>query len=279
MRRKHSGPKISLSAHAKINLYLFVGSREPSGFHQLETLFQEISLHDQLTFERTEGPIELHVNSGDVPAGPDNLVVKALRLLKKKMGTRYGMRVHLRKNIPVGAGLGGGSSDAAAALRAGWRLWSRSTTKTVPDILFSCAKKLGADVSFFLHGGRALAGGYGEKLMPLPRGGKRWLVLIYPRVAVSTAFAYKELDRFRSKKRRGHVEQENSFNSFEPVILPRFPGIAKAHRTLQTLGCESVLMSGSGSAVFGFPKSLAEAKKIKRKLKNTPWDTYLTHTR
>jgi 4-diphosphocytidyl-2-C-methyl-D-erythritol kinase len=191
---------LTLHAHAKINLYLHVGPRRADGYHSIDTLFQEISLHDTLTFRLAPARISLRVTGGKLSAGPDNLVVRALEMLRQTLSVKAGMRVVLDKKIPMGAGLGGGSSDAAAALLAGWTLWKGPVPKKIPLALFDCAKKLGADVSFFLMGGRARAGGVGEKLMPVKKYAKQHLVLVYPRTHVSTAEAYRWIDQERPVK-------------------------------------------------------------------------------
>jgi 4-diphosphocytidyl-2-C-methyl-D-erythritol kinase len=185
------------------------------------------------------------------------------------------MRVHLTKRIPVGAGLGGGSSDAAAALKAGWSLWKgkpvRQLHRNVPTVLYQCARQLGADVPFFLRGGTACAEGIGEKLTTLKKPAKQWLVLVYPRVHVSTKMAYDLLDKSPVKKILGH-----RFNSFEPVIFRKYPAIARAKQALTQAGCSDVMMSVSGSAVFGFVRSRRHGQSVLPRLKGRGWDVYLT---
>src|SRR5262245_46838293 len=113
-----SGSSLLLSAHAKINLFLSIGPRRPDGYHDLQTVFQEISLHDTLSFHKTAGPIALSCSDPNLSAGPDNLIVRALTAVRQRLKTKAGAGVHLQKEVPIGAGLGGGSSDAAAAIRA-----------------------------------------------------------------------------------------------------------------------------------------------------------------
>lgn len=272
---------IIVPAYAKVNLHLDVGPRRKDGYHSLKTLFQEISLHDTLSFEVTDGPIAFSA-SANAPQGQDNIVVKALLVLKNKLKTKKGMKVHLDKKIPMGAGLGGGSSDAAAALKAAWTLWKNpkakkvSGMKRIPMDLLKIAAKLGADVPFFLIGGTAWGEGIGEILKPLKPQPKRWMVLVYPRVHVSTPDAYRLLDQYRTKKtspRPGPF-----FNSFEPVILRKFREIARAKKTLVDLGCTDVMMSGSGSTVFGFVSGPAEGSRVLNHLQHQDWDLYLVQT-
>ncbi len=291
-----------LRAHAKVNLHLDIGPRRTDGYHDLETVFQEISLHDTLRFSAHPSEIILSLsrNASALPTTSDNLVVRALEMLRRKLRVKRGIRVHLTKEIPMGAGLGGGSSDAAAALWGGWLLWNARSAKRpskVPAVLLSCAKKLGADVPFFLQGGLAYATGIGEKLTPLAPQPKRWMVLVYPRVHVATPLAYKLLDEsragprpnplpkgrgnkitspFRERSAEGRVRE---FNSFEPTILKKFPEIARAKNALLNAGCTGVMMSGSGSTVFGFAKSKSAAQKVVARLRRKPWDSFVVHTR
>ncbi|MCG3205402.1 MAG: 4-diphosphocytidyl-2-C-methyl-D-erythritol kinase [Elusimicrobia bacterium] len=272
-----------LRARAKINLHLDVGSRRQDGFHSLKTLFQEISLHDTLEVSVMPQEILLSVEPKGLPTNSDNLVVRALEALRKKLGTTQGMRVHLKKRIPMGAGLGGGSSDAAAALWGGWLLWKSKSPhkkpKRIPQVLVSLARQLGADVPFFLKGGTAWAGGIGEKLKSVKTPRRRWLVLVYPKVHVSTPEAYRLLDEYRKKKSRPKpVSAEKYFNSFEPVIFEKYPEIARAKDILKSLGCTIVMMSGSGSTVFGFVKTRALGQRVIRKLSRRRWDCFLCHT-
>lgn len=277
--------RLVLQAHAKINLHLNIGPRRADGYHDLHTLFQEISLHDRLTFSVAESALSLEVIPKGLPTGPDNLVIRALEKLRAALKVRKGLHVKLEKKIPVGAGLGGGSADAAAALLGGWAMWKGGgkVPKRVPPLLFKLAKVLGADVSFFLKGGTAWGTGIGEKLTSVPSCPKRWLVLVYPRVHVSTQIAYGLLDASRARMQRPtvgtHADELGPMNSFEPVILRRFKPVAAAHAALNAAGCWGVMMSGSGSSVFGFATSRAHASRIARQLASRPWDVFAIHTR
>jgi 4-diphosphocytidyl-2-C-methyl-D-erythritol kinase len=276
--------RLRLRAHAKINLHLDIGPRRPDGYHDLHTLFQEISLHDTLTFSVTKAELSLTVRPAGLPINQDNLVIRALERLRQSLRVTSGLRVRLDKRIPVGAGLGGGSSDAAAALLGGWALWKGRgrVPRRVPPLLFRIAKTLGADVPFFLKGGTAWGRGIGEKLTAVRACPRRWLVLIYPRVHVATKLAYQLLDKSRAgRKRAGGTAAAllGPVNSFEPVILKRFKPVAAAHQALNQAGCHGVLMSGSGSSVFGFAESRAQAERIARRLRARPWDVFVVHTR
>ncbi len=294
-----------LDAHAKINLFLKVGPRQSNGYHSLCTLFQEIALGDSLIFSPTDGPIELQVrfdeagfaarkaktrngmNSARLSSGADNLVVRALSLLKKKLKVRSGARVQLVKRIPMGAGLGGGSSDAAAALWGGWILWKQGRRdyerrkKHVPAVLKACAAQLGSDVTFFLSGGFAMGEGRGEILTPFPKLVERTLLVVYPRVHVSTKVAYGLLDQSRRRATQtfdSGLDATGIGNDFEPVVLRKFPKILEVRNRLELLGCHPVQMSGSGSAVFGFVPSEKDGRRWARLLSREPWDVFLTRT-
>lgn len=272
---------ITLKANAKVNIHLAVGLRRADGYHTLNTLFQEISWCDALRLQKTSDSISVHSRHKQMPLGPDNIIVKALMLLRSKLKIAHGMRVDLVKRIPMGAGLGGGSSDAAAALWGGWRLWTgRSINKKrVPPILKACAKKLGADVSFFLSGGRAWGRGIGDQLSPVKKYRKEWMVLIYPRVHVSTKNAYGWLDQARSPSPlKGEGRGEGDHNDFESVVLPRFPAIRRAKEELIRRGCRRVMMSGSGSTVFGMVKDKRDGLRVKHALKRRPWDVFVART-
>jgi 4-diphosphocytidyl-2-C-methyl-D-erythritol kinase len=279
--------RLTVQAHAKINLHLDVGECRPDGYHELRTLFQEISLHDTLTFSPAEREITLSVTPAGLPTDSGNLVIQALTRLRKSLKIKKGMAVRLTKRIPVGAGLGGGSTDAAAALLGGWALWKGRgklpSGSRVPPLLVRIARRLGADVPFFLLGGTAWGQGVGEKLTPIPDCPKRWVVLVYPRVQVSTKVAYKLLDISRLRRpstngHRVHAAHLRPTNSFEPVILPRYTAVRSAKKALESARCSGVLMSGSGSSVFGFADNRKDAEKIARRLRKKPWDVFVAHT-
>jgi 4-diphosphocytidyl-2-C-methyl-D-erythritol kinase len=272
---------LSLRAHAKINIFLKVGPKRKDGYHSLTTEFQEIDLFDQLTFRRLEAPlIQLTVDGADLPTGSDNLIVRALSALRAAMKTRYGLHVHLKKNIPIGAGLGGGSSDAAAALWGGWLVWRgrplSSYRRKVPSVLKRIAPTLGADVPFFLNGGRALGKGIGERLTRLKPNPIRWLIVVYPRVHVSTPKAYGWLDDARKKS---SSPQESLVNDFERVVSKKVPAIGSVIRHLKSLGCQTVMLSGSGSAVVGFSRSRGHVERVRRKLPLKKWDVWAVRTK
>lgn len=275
---RNARPALRLAAPAKINEYLRIGRRRPDGYHLLETIFQEIDLCDVLEFSPSANTITLTVEPPVVTDGPDNLVVKALERLRARLGVGAGLRVRLIKRIPDGAGLGGGSSDAASALWGGWLLWTgRPKPKRPPPVLVEIARTLGADVPFFLTGGRARATGTGDRLRRMSPGRNRWLIVVFPGVKVATKDAYAWLDAARRKGLR--AKEGGQGNSFEPVVFSRMPAVAAAFDSLIQAGCRAVRMSGSGSAVFGFASSRAAAVAKATRLKRRGWKIFVASTR
>jgi 4-diphosphocytidyl-2-C-methyl-D-erythritol kinase len=246
----------SVLAHAKLNLSLRVLYRRPDNFHELRTVFQTISLADELKISFTRAK-QTKVEIADNVI-PDNLVERAARLCLDEM--RVAARVHftLKKRIPMGAGLGGGSSDAAAVLLALPAL----AGKPIPmGRLGQMAASLGSDVPFFLYGGTALGLGKGEELYPLPDSPPRYGVLIAPDVHVSTPEAYRALSASLSD----HGPKLTSFqhgcwqgpgfeaiNDFEIPVFGLYPRLAAIKKTLIRMGADLALMTGSGSSIFAF---------------------------
>jgi 4-diphosphocytidyl-2-C-methyl-D-erythritol kinase len=271
---------VRLRAHAKINLYLSIGPRRLDGYHDLETVFQEISLHDTLTVRSARNGLTLTCDDASLSSGADNLVVRALAAVQTRLRVRSGAVARLEKRIPVGAGLGGGSSDAAAALRAGLLLWGgarerrQALERRFDPAWLAVARRLGADVPFFLAGGRAFAEGAGEKLVPLPRPPKTWFVLVSPRVHVSTPDAYKSLDASRAKA----AFTSAAANSFEPVVFRAYPAVRRAAQALARAGAQDVRMSGSGSALFGRVSDQRRAAAVARRFSRRFGAAMAVHT-
>lgn len=250
---------LGLSAPAKVNLFLHVTGRRNDGYHELQSLIVPIGLADVLDFEsRDDGAIR---RSGDV-VGPieQDLCLRAATLLQQESGTRLGVDIAVEKHVPAGAGLGGGSSDAATTLLALNQIWQLQWSR---ERLSSLALRLGADLPFFLGNGPALAEGIGERLTPL-QWGPCWFALIYPQVSVSTAeiFSSPELTRCTkhltisdfSALREGSNRKESGVpelfgaNDLEPVVRRRYVAVDAAIAHLSRFG--PARMTGSGSAVF-----------------------------
>ncbi|MGB8509708.1 MAG: 4-(cytidine 5'-diphospho)-2-C-methyl-D-erythritol kinase [Pyrinomonadaceae bacterium] len=270
-----SQTKFTLPAFAKINLTLRVLGRRADHYHEIQTVFQTISLHDSLTFEPlTDERFELTCSDLEIPTDESNLVRRAATALRERFRVCRGARVELCKRIPAGGGLGGGSSDAAVALLGLTRLWKiRASKSELADI----GAGLGADVPYFFTGGTALGTGTGTIVTPLEDALRRHLVVIAPRVKVSTADAYEALKSPALTKADSPVmlpisrtEPEFSgslhevvHNDFERVIFELYPEIESASEALLRLGARRAMLSGSGSSVFGIFDDFVEAEKAR----------------
>jgi len=268
---------LRVPAFAKVNLRLDVLGRRPDGYHELRTIFQSLSLHDTLHITRTRGAgIELRVAGNaalsQTPAH-DNLVWRAAAAIRKELKLSGGVRVVLRKRIPVARGLGGGSSDAAATLAGVLRLSGR---RIAPGRLLEIAASLGADVPFFLLGGRALGTGRGDEIYPLPDMAPRPVLVVSPSgIAVSTPDAYRWLKRGLTKAQTPFKlwsfcalcwsPQESSLaNDFEDPVFRRHPRLGRIRRALLQQGAVEAALAGSGSAVFGLFRNPAQARRSAR---------------
>jgi 4-diphosphocytidyl-2-C-methyl-D-erythritol kinase len=278
---------LSVRAYAKINLGLRITRTRADGFHELRTVFQSIDLHDTLTFRRRKGPLVFRCSDADLPVDASNLVVGAARALWREWkgpGEPRDVEMVLDKRIPVGAGLGGGSSDAAAALRglaAIWRVrWSERER-------WSLAARLGSDVPYFLCGGAALGLGRGDELYPLADPGPTWVVLLIPRFRVLTADAYRWYDADQTRDEQGvqvvspppagaasasrRLLVTDVWNDLEPPVASRHPEVLEMRRALEAHGARLSAMSGSGSAVYGLFGSGRLAAAAGVKLQRSPW--------
>jgi len=270
-----SDETFTLPAFAKINLSLRVLGRRADGYHELRTVFQTISLRDELTFESSAGGgIELICAAPDIPSDVGNLVHRAATALRERFGVRRGARIRLVKRIPAGGGLGGGSSDAATALVGLTHLWG---IETEAGELSKIGARLGADVPFFLTGGTALGTGTGADITPLEDEARRHLILVTPCVRVSTADAYGALSATALTKAESavilpisHMEAEFHdsprevwSNDFEPVVFRLFPEIERAKDALTKAGARRAILSGSGSSVFGVFDKESEAGRAR----------------
>ncbi len=252
---------VSGAAPAKLNLFLRVLAREADGFHGLETLFCRLALADELAVERTvDSGVSLTVEGADTGPAEENLAARAARAVLDATGNRFGVRVKLTKRIPVGAGLGGGSADAAAALD----LVNQLAGNAVPrSELMHMAARLGADVPFCLSGAPlAIGWGHGERLLRLPALPKAPVLLLTPPVSVRTAEAYGWIDAARaSAGRRGAVVLDTAAlgnwsdvarmagNDFESAVFGRLPVVREAFEALARTGPLLCRMSGSGSTL------------------------------
>lgn len=263
-------PSLSVPSFAKINWYLHILGRRPDGYHEVNTLLQTISLHDDLHFEVSEdGVVSVSCDDAELPTDGRNLIVRAAHALKDRYRLTAGVRVRIEKRIPTQAGLGGASSNAAMTLLALAQLWEIETN---PDALLELAATLGADVPFFLMGGCGLATGIGATVSPLPdelNSAPQYLVVIKPNANVSTPEAYAAVDSaalttphsepILSSSRVEAVLRDSSLlllpdslkNDFESVIFDIEPEIRRTKEALVQAGARGALLAGSGSSVFG----------------------------
>lgn len=264
---------VRLPAFAKINLCLHIVGKRADGYHELRTIFQTISLHDTLELRLMRKPgILLETNDPALPTGRKNLVWRAVEATRRELRFRGGIHAKLTKRIPAGRGLGGGSSDAAAALEGMMCLAGRS----LPDErLAEIAASLGADVPFFLRGGRALGVGRGDEIYPLPDLPRRTILVVSPRdVTVATADAYRWVRRRLKLTKPAAASKLSGFcalcwspqgmpleNDFEPVVFRRHPRLTAIKRALLQGGAAEVALAGSGSAVFGVFLNPAQARR------------------
>jgi len=266
--------RISLKSPAKINWFLSVLQKRDDGYHNIISPMQCVDLFDMLSFEEAD-EIQLQSDLG-IPV-EENLVYKAAFLLKNVSGYKLGARIELRKNIPVAAGLGGGSSNAAYTLIGLNRLWGLNYSKSA---LMGLAARIGSDVPFFLAGPLALVEGRGEKVTELQTGRSLDILLVKPDVSISTAWAYDSFETRLTKKavdiklfcqaldRKNFAFLRDSvFNDLEDLVVEKYPVVGAIKRRLVENGALFSLMSGSGSAVFGVFQTKEEAVRASGTLK------------
>ncbi len=267
---------IHVRSYAKINWTLDVLFKREDGFHEIRTIYQTISLHDLIRLTETSGAIEIVCDDPQVPCDETNLAHMAATKLRELVGTKLGARIEIEKRIPVAAGLGGGSSNAAAVLLGLSRLW-----KVEPGdrALTRIAAGLGSDVPFFLIGGTALGVGRGEEVYSIEQAECEHMLLVNPGFAVSTAEAYGRLSRltsqqsaammpftfFAAKGIRGLSLAVS--NDLEEVVLAAHPEIAEVKSSLVSLGAKNALMSGSGATVFGVFENVERSRLAHAKMR------------
>ncbi len=255
----------SFPAPAKLNLMLRVVGRRADGYHLLQTVFRFIDYGDLLRFRLREDGMVARVNEIDAIAAEDDLCVRAARLLKEAAGAAAGADITLEKRLPLGAGLGGGSSDAATTLLALNRLWGLDLPRTR---LLELALELGADVPVFVFGSNAFAEGVGEKLQPISLP-PAWYVVLTPAVAVSTAriFTHPELKRDSKIITIQSFSAEPGGNDLEPLVCREYPEVRRHLEWLRQFG--RAMVTGSGACVFASFDSEVAARGILAKLPGT----------
>ena len=278
---------LTIPAFAKINWSLRVLGKRDDGYHEIDTVLQTVSLHDTITFEETEDDgIRLWCDDRSIPVDKTNLVWRAAAALRERYSIRRGVRIRLAKRIPAEAGLGGGSSDAAAALIALAFLWEIATSA---DDLGQVAEGLGSDVPFFLYGGTARATGRGSVVEPLEDLPEKHLVVIKPNESISTAKAYRTLNwaaltsseskpilfRSQASDSSASIDLNSLHNDFEPMVFQLEPEIERAKVALLKSGAPAAMLSGSGSAVIGiFENQDAQERAIQAIELETGWRAF-----
>ena len=298
--------RIILRTPAKINLFLRVNGKRNDGYHDIITVMQMLDLSDEITVEKSE-EINLICTDPDIPSGRENLVYKAVLRLKEYSGTELGAAITLKKVIPVAAGLGGGSSDAAATLFALNIIWGLGYTA---DRLMDIGRGLGSDIPFFLSSPAALGYGRGDELISLQNPADYWVLLVNPRIPVSTAWAYGQLSadnhhsspitphskwigpfetKFELTKEDGHIkiplpnglriEGDKIWllplNDLEEVVIKRYPIIRQIKEKMVACGAMCSLMSGSGSTVFGIFEDKISAERAYTSLQKHGWRMWI----
>jgi 4-diphosphocytidyl-2-C-methyl-D-erythritol kinase len=286
------GRRLTITARAKVNLGLEVLSRRADGYHELVTLLAAVDLADRVTLETTDRdpgapPISLSCDAPGVPPGPDNLAWRAADAVRREVGNPPPVRIHLAKAIPVAAGLGGGSADAAAVLAGLDRLWGAGLSAARRQAL---ATGLGMDVPFFLGSGTALGTRRGEELAPVAAPASLPLVLVNPGFPLATREVYGQLraadftdGRAVRALAAGLAEPPRAVaarlvNGLEAGAARLWPGLAAVKAALLDAGALGVVMSGSGPTVVGVAPSHAAARRIAGALGSQPWRVWVTRT-
>ena len=304
---------ISVKAPAKLNLFLLVLNKRQDGFHDIATLFERIDLFDKITLKKSkDNRIIVSCDNPQVPRDNKNIVYKAADILRKRFLIREGLNISIEKNIPVAAGLGGGSSDAAAVLLALNKLWQLKLEKKA---LLKIAAEIGADVPFFITGSRfSLSLQPQQSFKPINTRLRLWHILVVPKISLSTKRVFEQFDRLKqpgfnrvlggvlspnltlTKKGKnvnmltrllaksgkfsnyGFVTRSH-FNSLEPAAYVLTAQINKIKRELLRLGACSVGMSGSGPSVFAIVGSRKEGEGFKKRLSRfKDWRTFIART-
>ena len=287
---------LGLKSYAKVNLYLQLLSKRKDGYHNLKTIFERIGLTDRIILKlRGDGLITVDCNNRAVPSGKTNLCFRAAELIRNTYKIKKGVDIRIDKRIPVGAGLGGGSGNAAATLIGLNKLWGLNLNL---NRLLTLAKKIGCDVPFFLYDlPFALGRSRGDEIKPLKelKDLKLWHLLIFPKIKVSTPLIYKKFNRISKLTRpRYDVKILTSslakypsipklrglFNSLEAVTESEYPEVSLIKSSLHELGQDNVLMSGSGPVVFSVVKSKADALLLKKsiEIKHRSWEVFVART-
>ncbi|MEX5215635.1 MAG: 4-(cytidine 5'-diphospho)-2-C-methyl-D-erythritol kinase [Nitrospiraceae bacterium] len=288
-----SSRRVSVAAPAKINLILKILDRRPDEYHNLWSVMQTVDLKDEIVLDvgSRPGRIDLTCDQADVPSGPDNLVCRAAALVLERARLAHGLAIELRKRIPMGAGLGGGSSDAAATILGLNRLFDLGWS---PREMAEVGGLLGSDVPFFFFAPCAKVSGRGDHVSPLKLIGRRAVLLVNPGFGVETKWAYRTLAATRTVTpvlgsavmeldRQASISWEElrplMGNDFEDVVFPYHPVLLEIKEALFSHGAESAFLSGTGATVFGIFESISAATQAGRVFAERPgWRTVAAET-
>ena len=277
---------ISFKTPAKVNLGLHILGKREDGFHELETLFQMVNWFDEIKIEYLTRGLELVCDHPDIPRDEGNLAIKAAHILKARFPYRCkGARIYLNKNIPHGAGLGGGSGNAAGVLLGLNFLWD---LKLKRKDLILMASELGSDVPFFLLSPCAIGRGRGEVLEPVKSHNRFYILMVYPGFVVSTALVYGNL-KLKLTKKQNNISILKNFllqsryaqlgaalcNDLEPVVFKEHPGLSEIKKEMLALGAKGALLSGNGSTVFGIFDNPEIAKNAYARLERGDFRLFL----
>ncbi len=277
----------TLKAYAKINIGLDVTGKTDNGYHLLKTVMQQVDLYDIVTIERAEKGIDFSCDSADIPADDTNLAVKAAKLMAETYGIKEGVNINLVKNIPVAAGMAGGSTDGAAVIIGMNKVFDLDLT--MQDMI-DTGVKIGADIPFCIQGGCAIAEGIGEKLRELDNRTDMYTLIAKPPINVSTVHVYKtlkwqevthpDMDRVIKGIMAGSMDDivAGMGNVLESVTCSEYDIINELKKSMMDLGASGSLMSGSGPTVFGLFKNKEEAMSAERGLKDLYPDVFVKAT-
>lgn len=275
-------------AYGKVNITLDVVGKREDGYHLLKMIMQNIDIYDVITIEKIESGIEITCNKPYVPTDERNLAYKAAKLFKDTFNITSGVSINIKKNIPVAAGLAGGSTDCAAVLKIMNKLFQVNADN---EKLMELGVKLGADVPYCINGGTALCEGIGEVLTPLKPFKNHIIVLVKPPFGVSTKEVYKNFDLGRVKnhpetdKVITYMNEDNLYevaknmkNLLENVTLKKHKVISSIKSEMESLGAIKAMMSGSGPTVFAFFDDMMKAQRCYDEMKKKYNDTFITRT-
>ena len=276
---------LTLWAPAKVNLFLEIVGKRPDGYHEVRTVLQHVDLCDEIRIIEGGKGISVESHGLASPQEEENLAHRAATLFSQTCGIQTGVRIQITKHIPLGAGMGGGSSDAATTL---WGLNHLFQTNLPPEELHRLGAQLGSDVPFFLDGPTVWACGRGDELHSLPLFPVSWLLIAYPGFPVSTTWAYTNLEltggdksiRVRTAAEKGNYEPllTLSWNRFEEIVFRRYPVVRQLKEYLEACGARPALMTGTGSAVFGRARTREDAEGWAGQLREKGYAVFVVQT-